>query len=143
MQLVDEENRVLGPPNLVHDGLDSLFELPAVLGAGHHHRQIQYDDSPVPQELRNIAVDDHLGKALDDRSLANPGFSQQHRIVLGAPRENLNHTLNFIVAADDRVQLGLSRQVGQIAPKESKAGVLDLFPFDVAPRSLSPPASIP
>ena len=119
----------LARADLVHDGLDPLFELAAVLGAGDHHRQIQNDDPPVAQQLGHVAVDDHLRQAFDDRRLADPGFAEQHRIVLGAARQNLNHTLDFIVAADDRVELGLPRQVGQVAPERVQGRSLGLVAF--------------
>ena len=115
VQLVDEEDRVLGPADLVHDGLDPLFELAAVLGAGDHHREIQDDDPAVAQQLGHVAVDDHLGQALDDRRLADARFAEEHRVVLGAARQHLDHALDFILAADDRIKLALPRQIGQVA----------------------------
>ena len=36
VQLVNEQDDVLGAANLVHDGFDALFELAAILGAGDH-----------------------------------------------------------------------------------------------------------
>ena len=117
MQLVDEQDRVLGAAHLVHDGLDPLFELAAVLGAGDHHREIQDDDPPVAQQLGHVAVDDHLGQALDDRRLAHARFAQQHGVVLGATRQDLDHAFDFVLAADDRVKLALPRQIGQVAPE--------------------------
>ena len=44
--------------------------------------------------------------------LPTPG---SHRIVLGAPRENLNGAADFLVAADDRVDFALRGGFGQIA----------------------------
>ena len=129
VQLVDEEDRVLGAPDLVHDGLDPLFELAAVLGAGDHHREIQDHDPAVAQQLGDVAVDDHLGQALDDRRLADPGLAEQHRVVLGAAREHLDHALDFILAADDRVQLALPRQVGQVASERVQGRSLGLVAF--------------
>ena len=115
VQLVDEQDRVLGPADLVHHGLDALFELAAVLGAGDHHRQVEDHDPAVAQQLGDVAVDDHLGQAFDDRRLADAGLAQQHRVVLGAAGEDLDHALDFILAADDRVELALPCQVGQVA----------------------------
>ena len=45
MEFVNEQDGILGPANFVHDRLDAFFELSAVFGAGHHHRQIQDDDA--------------------------------------------------------------------------------------------------
>ena len=41
--------------DLVHHGLQPLFELAAVLGAGHHRRQIERDDALVLEALRHLA----------------------------------------------------------------------------------------
>ncbi len=117
MQLVDEQNDVLGPAHLVHDRLDALLELPAVLGAGDHHRQIQHHDAPVVQDLRHGAGDHHLGQALDDGRLAHARLAQQHRVVLLTPAQNLDDALDLVLAADDRVELPFAGQFRQITPK--------------------------
>ena len=84
VQLVDEQDGVLGPADLVHDRLDALLELAAVLGAGDHHGQVEHDDAAVAEQLGDVAVDDQLGQALDDGGLADAGLAEQHRVVLGA-----------------------------------------------------------
>ncbi len=129
VQLVDEQDRVLGAADLVHHGLDPLLELAAVLGAGDHHREIQHHDPAIAQQLGNVAVDDHLGQALDDRRLADAGLAEQHRVVLGAARQHLNHALDFILAANDRIQLPLPCQVGQVASERVQSRGLGLVAF--------------
>ena len=129
VQLVDEQDRVLRPPDLVHHGLDPLLELAAILGPGDHHREIQHHDPAVAQELGDVAVDDHLGQALDDRRLADPRLAEEDRIVLGAPRQHLDHALDFILAADDRIKLALPSQVGQVASERVQGRGLGLIAF--------------
>ena len=129
VQLVDEQDRVLGAADLVHDGLDPLLELAAVLGAGDHHGEVEHDDPPVAEQLGDVAVDDHLGQALDDRRLADARLAQEDRVVLGAAREDLDHPLDFILAADDRVQLALPGQVGQVAAERVQGRGLGLIAF--------------
>ena len=128
VQLVDEEDDVLGPADFVHDGLDALFELAAIFCAGDHHRQIEHDDSPIVQNLRHGAGDDHLGQALDDGRLADARFAQQNRVVLLPAAENLDDAFDFVLAADDRIELPLAGQFGQIAAEAVQGGVL-LLPF--------------
>src|SRR5690606_3893359 len=43
VELVDEEDHVLGTTDLIHHGLDALFELATVLGAGNHQCEIEGD----------------------------------------------------------------------------------------------------
>ena len=95
VQLVDEEDRVLGAADLVHHRLDPLLELAAVLGAGDHHGQVEHDDAAVAQQFGDVAVDDHLGEALDDGRLADAGLAQQDGVVLGAAAEDLHRRARF------------------------------------------------
>ena len=115
VQLVDEEDRVLRAADLVHHRLDPLLELAAVLRAGDHHRQVEHDDAAVDQQFGDVALDDLLGEALDDGGLADAGLAQQHGVVLRAAAEDLHRPLDFLLAADDRVELALAGQLGQVA----------------------------
>src|SRR5205814_6184587 len=62
----------------------------------------------------DVARDDALRQAFHDRSLANTGFANQHRVVLGAARQYLHHAADFLVAADHRVELAATRQLRQV-----------------------------
>ena len=63
----------------------------------------------------NFAVDDALRQAFDDRGLADARLADQHRIVLGAPLQHLDHAADFLVAADHRIELaGFLRARGQV-----------------------------
>ena len=42
-----------------------------------------------------VAVDDALGEALDDGRLADAGLAEEHRVVLGAAREDLDDALDL------------------------------------------------
>ncbi len=53
--------------------------------------------------------------ALDDGGLADARLADQHRVVLGAPRQHLHRPANLLVAADHRVELAAARQLGQVA----------------------------
>ena len=75
VQLVDEQDDVLGPADFVHDRLDALLELAAVFGAGDHQGEVERDDALVAQEFRDVAGGDFLGEAFDDGGLADAGFA--------------------------------------------------------------------
>ena len=57
------------------------------------------------ERLGHFAVDDALRQAFDDRGLAHAGLADQHRIVLGAPLQDLDHAADLVVAADHRIEL--------------------------------------
>ena len=73
------------------------------------------------KRLRNVAGDDPLGEALDDRGLADAGVADQHRVVLRAPREDLDDAADLLVAADDRVELADSASAVRSRPYFSSA----------------------
>jgi hypothetical protein len=56
VQLVDEQDHVLGAAHLGHHGLDALLELAAVLGAGDHHREVEHDEALAAQDLGHGAL---------------------------------------------------------------------------------------
>ena len=101
--------------DLVDHGLQSLLELAAVLRAGDHAGQVERDDALAREGLGHVVVHDPLGDALDDRGLADAGVADQHRVVLRAPREDLDRLLDLVGAADHRIELPLAGLLGQVA----------------------------
>ena len=115
VELVDEHDdvRVLG--QLLHDRLQALFELAAILGAGDDERDVEREEPLVGEEMRHVAVDDLLRQPLDDGGLADARLADEHRVVLRAPAEHLLHALDLDVPPDQRVELVLHRRFRQIA----------------------------
>ena len=124
VQLVDEQDRVLRAADFVHHRLDPLFELAAVLRAGDHHRQVEHHDAAVEQQLGHVAFDHALREAFDDGRLADARFAQQHRVVLRAAAEDLDRPLDFVLAADHRVELLLAGELGEVAAEAVEGGRL-------------------
>ena len=117
MQFIDEENDILGPADLGHHSLDSLFKLAAVLGSGNHHRQVEDYNSPSPENFGDTAADNVLRKTFDNRSFSDARLAKKDGIVLGSTAQDLDHALDLIMTPDNRVQLALSCQLGQIPAK--------------------------
>ena len=85
VQLVDEQDDLAaGLLDLLEDGLEALLELAAVLRAGQQRADVERDDAAVAQRLGDVAGDDALGEALDDRGLADAGLADQDGVVLRA-----------------------------------------------------------
>ena len=128
VELVDEQHDVAPLGDLLHHLLEPLLEFAAVLGAGDQSRQVEGVDLPVLEQLGHLALGDPRGEALDDRGLADARLADQHRVVLGAAREDLHDPLDLGLAADHRVELGLGGQLGQVAPElvEELRGLLAL-----------------
>ena len=91
VHLVDEQDdAAVRRRHLLQHGLEPLLELAAVFCAGDQRTHVERQELLVLQAFRNIAVDDALGEALDDRGLADAGLADQHGIVLGAARQHLD-----------------------------------------------------
>ncbi len=69
----------------------------------------------VLERLGHVAVGDALGQALDDGRLADAGLADEDGVVLGPPRQHLDDPPDLVLAADDRVELALAGQGGQVA----------------------------
>src|SRR3546814_6173833 len=67
------------------------------------------------QIIRDIAIGDPERQPLGDRGLADARFADQHWIVLGPPCEHLDGAADFLVAADDGIELAVARRLGQVA----------------------------
>ena len=103
MQFVDEDDGILRLHQFLHDGLEALFELAAVLGASDDERKVEGQDALVGEERRDFAVGDALRQSFDDGSFSDAGLANQHGIVLGAAAENLDDAIDFALAADQRI----------------------------------------
>ncbi len=116
VQFVDEDDDLAGRGlDLLQYGLQPFLELAAVFGAGDHRAEIERQQALVLQALRHVAIDDAQRQPLDDRGLADAGLPDQHRIVLGAPRQHLDRAADLFVAADHRIELALARRFCQVA----------------------------
>ena len=116
VHLVDEQNdAAIRGGHFVQHGFEPLLEFAAIFGAGDQRAEIERQELLVLQALRHVAIDDAQRQALDDRRLADAGFADQHRIVLGAAREHLDGAADFLVAADHRIELAVARGLRQVA----------------------------
>ena len=109
VQLVDEQDDVAAGVDLLEDLLQALFEVTAVAAACDQRTEVEGVELLVLEGLGNVAVHDRLGQALDDGGLTDAGLTDQHRVVLGAAAEHLHHALDFLLTADDRIELAFER----------------------------------
>ncbi len=115
VQLVDEQDDLpFLLRQVVEHGLEALFELAAILGAGDQRAHVEREDALAAQALRHFAIDDALRESFDDRRLADARLADQHRVVLGAPLQHLDRAADLVVAADDGIELALLRALGEV-----------------------------
>ena len=124
VQLIDEQDHLPGGVgHFLEHGLEPLLELAAILGAGHERAEVERHEALVLQALGHVAVDDALRQAFGDGGLTDAWLADQGRVVLGAPRQDLDHAPDLFVAPDDGIELALAGQLGQVAPVLLERGV--------------------
>ncbi len=117
VQLVDEqEHLTFGRLDFLQDSLEALFKLASKFGSGHQRAHVQHDQPLLFEAFRDVSLHDSLGQPLHDRGLADAGLTDEDRVVLGAPGQDLNHAADLLVASDDGIELPLSCQPGEVPP---------------------------
>ena len=115
MELVDKDDDLpLRLLDLAQHRFQSLLKFTAILCPGKHRPEIKTDQPLVSQCLRHIARDYPLGQPLDDRRLSDSRLTNQNRIVLRSPGENLDRPPDLIITPDHRIELTLACQLRQI-----------------------------
>ena len=114
VHLVDEQDDVAALADLLHDLLQAVLELTAVLASRDERCEVERVELLVLDGLRHLVARDALREPLGHGGLADARFPDEHGVVLGAARQDLHHALDLVAAPDDRVELalaGLARQV--------------------------------
>jgi len=105
VDLVDEEDGVGIVHQLLQHRLQALLEIAAILGAGQQRTHVECVDVTALEHFRDVALDDAARKAFRDGGLAHPRLAHQQWIVLATAAQRLDHALDFLFAADQRVDL--------------------------------------
>src|SRR5215218_9313816 len=144
VDLIDEQDDVAVVGDLLHYLLETLLELAAVLGAGNEGAEVERVDLFVPEDLGYLTLCDLLGQPFDDGGLADTGLTDDDRVVLGAPDEDLHDPRYLLAPADHRVQLvllGVGREVPAVLVELTGLGPLGLDPSTAAGLSTASAAA--
>jgi hypothetical protein len=115
VQFVDEhDDLTIGALHFFQHGLQSIFELTAILRTRYQSAHVESEDTLVLEVLRNVSQHDAVSKAFDDGGLADARFTDEHRVVLAAARKNLDDSTDLGVASDDRIDLAFASQLDKI-----------------------------
>jgi len=115
VQLVYEQDDVATCADLLQHLLQALLEVAPVARPGNKGTQVEGVQLFAPQGLGDLAGDDALRKALDDGGLAHARLTDQDRVVLRPPGQDLHDPLDLAFTPDDRVELVLPGELGEVA----------------------------
>ena len=115
VDLVDEHEDVAAALDLLQHLLEALLEIASVAAARHQRPEVEGVELLALEGLGDITCHDALGEALDDGGLADAGFADEDRVVLGAAAQHLHDPLDLLGPADDRVELAVTGHLGEVA----------------------------
>ena len=105
MDFVDKEDDFLAVADFLHQFLHPFFELASNTCTLNQADDIQADDLLALQFVRNRSIHNLLGQAFYNGCFTNPWFPNEDRIVFGSAVEDFDDPSDFLVAADDRVNI--------------------------------------
>ena len=115
MQLVDEEDDLsLTLFDFLQNGLETFLELTAVLGTGDERTHIKSVELVSLEVLGYVALENTESQAFHNGRLANAGLTDEDGVVLGAAGQDADHAADFLVTADDRIELAVPGVLDEI-----------------------------
>ena len=90
-----------------HHGLQAFFEIAAIARAGQKAAHIQRIDGGFRQHFRHITFHNAFGQPFRNRGFAHARIADIKRIILGAAAKDLDGALDFLITANQRVNLAL------------------------------------
>ena len=108
MNLIDEKNRTRKRFDFLHHRFEAFFEVAAIARAGEQRAHVEREDRCTLQDVGHMAIDDLARQALRDRRLADAGITDEQRIVLLTAAEHLHGAHDFLLAADQRIDLAVA-----------------------------------
>jgi hypothetical protein len=116
VHFVDEQDDAAGRRlDLGEHRLETLLELATILRPGNERAHVEGHQALVLEAFGHIAIDDPQRQAFGNCRLADTRLADQHGVVLGAPRQDLNGAADFVVAPDYRIELAFARRLGEVA----------------------------
>ena len=116
VHLVDEhDDFAIGRRDFGQHRLQAFLELTPELGPGDQRPQVERHQALSSKVFRHVAPHDAHRQPLDDGGLADARFADEDRVVLGAAGQNLNGPSDFLIAADNGIDLTVAGGVGQVA----------------------------
>ena len=95
--------------------LQALLEVAAVLGAREQRAHVErVDDCASARTSGTSLCVMRQARPFGDRGLAHAGLADEQRIVLAPAAQDLDHALDFVLAADQRIDLAVARELVQV-----------------------------
>jgi hypothetical protein len=117
VNFIDKQNNLSRRPgDFVQDRLQALFKFTPVFGTGNQGTHVERNNPLFLQAVRNVTGDNAAGQPLHDGGFPDSRLTDQYRVILGPAGKHLDRAADFPVTPDNRVELVLLGQAGEVAP---------------------------
>ena len=89
----------------VHDLLDAVLEVPAILRARQQRTDVELVDATALQAFRHLSLLNHPRQSPHEGRLAHTGFTHVQRIILIPSAQHLDRPFQFLLTSYQRVML--------------------------------------
>ena len=114
VDLVDEHDHVGVGLQLLHQGLQTLLKLSAVLCSCHHARHVEGVDMLAKEHRTRMMVGDELCQSFHDGTLTYTRLTDQDGVVLLPSAQDLNDTLDLFLSTYAGIELSVEGCLCQV-----------------------------
>ncbi len=100
VNFVDEHDGVIVIFQFFHYGFQTFLEITTITGSRKQCAEVQRIDRSVRQNFGDVFVNNHARQTFGDGGFTNARVANQQRIVLAAAAQDLNATVDFVLAPD-------------------------------------------
>ena len=125
--LIDEYDNIWIGLKLLHQCLESLLKLSAILGAGHHARHVERVNTLAKQHRTGVTLLYQLCQSFYYSTLAHTRLTDKYRVVLLAAAQYLDYALNLAHAAHAWVKLTLGSSLCKVGAETVQYGCLRVW----------------
>ena len=109
MQFINkQDNLAFAVLHILQNCLQTFLKLTTVFGACYQCPHIQGKNLLILQSFRHISADNTLCQSFNYCCLTDTRFTDQHRIILGLPRQNPYYVTDLCISSNDRIHLLLT-----------------------------------
>ena len=117
VNLVDKHNHIRICFQFLHQRLESLFKLSAILCTSHNTRHVESVDALAKQHRACVTLFYQLCQSFYYCALTNTRLTNQYWVILLAATQYLYYALNLALAAHTWVELTLSSSLCEVGAK--------------------------
>ncbi len=117
IEVLDDEDD-LGVGNraqLVDEGLEALLDFAAELRPGDERARVELEHARAGEVRGHVTFRDARRERADDGRFSDAGVTDDERMVLEAPLEDLHEPAHFDVASDDGIEFARARFADEVA----------------------------